>query len=238
MFKITALFLTVILLTSCFPFDMRPSVKIKLDSQLTRDASELCLTDSLGTVLTDKCTPVQKGKSNYRIWIENYKKATGILIRFKDAARPGYHQMLSGSWNVQVNESNGIITFTPFVSSKFRRTALIGLFAFLVILFTKIPSALLVLWPGQKLSFLGRLILLNLVYVSFYILVFGIKGDLAFKMLIIFYLIILLTDFLLLRHWYRRKSMQVRIIASALFSNLVFVTLGHFVLTFLIMYIS
>jgi len=238
MFKITALFLTVILLTTCFPFDMRPSVKIKLDSQLIAEADEFCLTDSLGTVLTNKCTPVKKGKSSYRIWIENYKTKTGIFIRFKDAARPGYHQILSGTWNVQVNESNGIITTTPFVPSKFGRTALIGLFAFLVILFTKIPSALLVLWPGQKLSFLGRLIILNLLYVSVYILVFGIKGDMAFKMLIIFYLIILLTDFFLLRYWYRRKSMQIRIIASALFSNLVFVTLGHFILTFLIMYIS
>ncbi len=238
MFKITSLLLMVILLSSCFPFDMRPSMKIKLDSQLIAEADELCLTDSLGTVLTDKCTPVQKGKSNYRIWIENYKTKTGIFIRFKDGARPGYYQMLSGSWHVQVNESDGIITTTPFVPSKFGRTALIGLFAFMVILFTKIPSALLVLWPGQKLNFLGKVIILNLVYVSVYILVFGIKGDMAVNMLIIFYLIILLTDFLLLRFWYRRKSMQIRIIASALFSNLVFVTLGHFVLTFLIMYIS
>ena len=235
--NVAILALMALIFSSCFPFDKHPEIKIRFDKTIAEEASKLFLTDSTGTIVDSKGIVVEKGQLNYRMEISDYKTKIGIVLKFTNSGQPDYHLLLTSSFAIELKKVNGQIIAEPIVNSKFSRFILIGLIAFIAILLTRIPAALLIIWPGQKLRFMGRWIVVSLIYITAFILLFGFIDKLDAKFLVFFYLFILISDYMLLRHWYKTELHIVRILAAAFVSNLIFITGGHYIVTIGLMYL-
>ena len=161
-----------------------------------------------------------------------------MVIKFKNRNQPDFQLFLPSSFAVQLQKVNNKITAEPVVKSKTIWYMTIDLIAFIVILITKIPSALLILWPKDKLRFIGRWIISNLLYLTFFILLFRLLGNGNYKYIVFYYGLVLIADFVLLEYWYKRESKTIKIALAALVSNLVFLTAGQLAITFILMVLA
>ena len=226
-------------LTSCFVFDKAPSIRIKIEKSALSEIDSIFLTNdppgniyqlwSGKKVTTDQSTyflyPVRQ---NSRIKL----RLTNSNVIFSDSTI-----IINPSSIIKISKNNGVIGFNKVVKTEPQRYIYLFLAIFMIVFITKVPIATLINRPHSKWRFMFLYTGLNLIYLLIVILLIRFLNDIFAIMLYPFYLIVLGSDIIFLIKHYPDKGLTRPIIAGIV-SNLLFLTIGQFIITFAIMNFS
>jgi hypothetical protein len=136
---------------------------------------------------------------------------------------------------IRISRIEGRIQFKQVKETNFEKYGLVILIILLTILVIKVPVALMIINPSNKLGFLRDYCGINLVYLTIFIISMAIISDRFIIFLYPFYFLILIADMVFLTRLYNDKGIKRPIIAAIL-SNILFLTIGQFIITFAIMF--
>jgi hypothetical protein len=213
-------------LNSCFNMDRVPEFKVIIDKGLKDKIQLICMVDSIYNNLhyEDICKEV--GHSGEIKFME-FGNGSKISIKFKDSTEylSNYIE-LGESFTYKISRENGHIKIVPYEESRFLGCILLVLIAFVVSWIAKIPVAMLIMKPDDKKQFLITGSIYTLIYlVSFLAIAMAIPFFLIF-----FYLIMAVTDYL--NYSKMEESTVFKSVLASLVSNILFFTIGQFVITF------
>lgn len=235
--RITITFFILFLLTSCFVFDKIPEINIKIDKPILSEIDSIILIDSLTYSNTEEnYVKVTDEFQDYRIM--SFESSVRIKLKLKNSSyiTSDLIEIINDKDKIFISKHENKYEFNIIKESKFKKYATIFFIVLLLVLLTKIPVALLIISPVSKFEFLKHYGGLNLIYLVLFtvcLLIFS-EGFVAF--LYPFYFIVLASDLLFLTKYYNDKG-TARPIIAGIISNLLFLTLGQFIITFAIMII-
>jgi hypothetical protein len=226
-------------LTSCFVFDKAPSIRIKIEKTALSEIDSIFLADSPPDninqlwsgkkVTTDQNTyflyPVRQ---NSRIKL----RLTNSNVIFSDSTI-----IINPSSIIKISKNNGVIGFNKIVKTEPQRYISMFLAIFLIVFITKVPITTLINRPHSKWRFMLLYTGLNLIYLLIVILLISFLDDIFAIMIYPFYLIVLGSDIIFLIKQNPNGGLTRPIIAGIV-SNLLFLTIGQFIITFAIMNFS
>jgi hypothetical protein len=237
--KYLFLLLIAVLLTSCFVFDKPPNAKIEIEKSILPEIDSIFLNHESPNNYYQNCCgkkitldqaiyylyPV-RSNSRIKLILANSKIIFSDSTIFKKA-----------TFLIRISKSNGIIGFTPIVKSKIQMYFPLILVIFLIVFITKVPISLVINRPALKWRFVLLYTGLNLIYLLIFIVFIGLFEDKFAVLLYPFYLIILGCDIMFLIKQKTDKGLVTPII-SGIVSNLLFLTIGQFAITFSFMYFA
>ena len=225
------------LVTSCFVFDKLPEINIKIDDSILSEIDSIMLIDSSQYSNTEENSlKVINDFQDYKLM--TYESSVRIKLKLKNSKyiTSDLIEIINGSDKIFISKQEDKYEFNLIEESKIQKYATVFLIVLLLVLLTKIPVALLIISPVSKTEFLKHYGGLNLIYLVLFtvcLLIFS-AGFVAF--LYPFYFIVFASDLLFLTKYYDDKGTG-RPILAGIISNLLFLTLGQYIITFAIMII-
>jgi hypothetical protein len=223
------------LLTSCFVFDKLPEVEVKIDKSLVQEIDSIFLEEGayFETIRDVNRKGINKANQKYSFF--PYDQNFRIKLLLKNS-----QEIVSSTFNkrfttiIRISRDKEKIQFIQVKETKLKKYGLVIFIIILTVIIIKVPIALLVISPSDKLTFIRDYGGINMVYLTLFILLIAIFSDKFIIFLYPYYFVIIIADILFLTSFYNDKGVKRPIIAAVL-SNILFLTIGQFVITFAIM---
>jgi len=227
-----------ITLTSCFVFDKVPLIRIIVDKSILSEIDSILLIGSseFSNELVNQLK-VTKDIQEYKLVTDESKVKIRLKLRNSDYITSNTIETSNSNNKIYVSKRDNNYTFNVIKESKFQKYSIMFFIVLLVLLLTKIPIALLIISPSSKIDFLKQYGGLNLIYLGIVIICLLIFSSGFIGFLYLFYFVFLVSDLVFLIKYYDDKGIAKPIIAG-LISNLLFLTIGQFIITFAIMIYS
>jgi hypothetical protein len=224
------------LLTSCFVFDKLQEVEVRIDKSIIQEIDSIYLQEGtyFETIRNVNSKKIIKGIEKYTFF--PYDQSIRIKILLKNS-----QEIVSSAFNtrftnkIRISRVEEKIQFTQVKETNFKKYGSVILIIILTILIIKVPIALMIISPSNKLTFIRDYCGINLSYLTLFIILMAIFSDQFIIFLYPYYFVILIADILFLTRLYNDKGLKRPIIAAIL-SNILFLTIGQFVITFAIMF--
>jgi hypothetical protein len=224
-------------LTSCFVFDKKlQEVQVRIDKSIVQDIDSIYLQEGtyFETISAMNSKKIIKRIEKYSFF--PYSQNIRIKIILTNS-----QEIVSNTFNtrfttkIRISRIEGRIQFKQVKETNFEKYGLVIPIILLTILVIKVPVALMIINPSNKLGFLRDYCGINLVYLTIFIISMAIISDRFIIFLYPFYFLILIADMVFLTRLYNDKGIKRPIIAAIL-SNILFLTIGQFIITFAIMF--
>jgi hypothetical protein len=231
--------LLTVSLTSCFVFDKAPNVRINIEKTALSEIDSLFLTgdsrDNINQLWIGK--KVTMDQSTYFLYLVHQNsriklRLTNSKVIFSDSTI-----ILNPSSVIKISKNNGEIGFSKIVKSESLRYISMFLAIFMIVFIIKVPIATLINRPNSKWRFMLIYTGLNLIYLFVVILLINFLDDIFAILLYPFYLIVFGSDIIFFLKQNPDRSLTRSIIAGIV-SNILFLTIGQFIITFAIMNFS
>jgi len=223
-------------LSSCFVFDKIPEVRVTIDKSLESDIDSVFLIDNSQYVDLKERNSIKVTSEIKDYSFYSYRPNARIKIKLKDSKEYFSDSTITqgSEGKIKISRLDNKVRFEKIVRTNFQKYAPLILIVLLIVLITKVPVALLIIWPSSKVEFLLYYGGLNLVYLIIVILSLILFSDAFVVFLYPFYLIVLISDLFFFAKYYQEKR-TFRLVIAAIVSNLLFLTVGQFIITFAIM---
>lgn len=212
-------------LTGCFCFDRKLQTNILIDETAIDEIDSICLLteDNSLDSLNFNSTSVSSSENEYRF------STTGrIKLKLKNK-----NEVVSKSenWrNIKISKFNNKFIFEEIRASESFIMIKFFIVTFMTIFLLKVIVSFLIILPERKLKFIVFFGLLNLLYLT----IFEIFDRTIINYIFSFYTIILISDLIFLTIKYGQKG-YIRPILAGLISNVLFFTIGQFLITIYVM---
>jgi hypothetical protein len=226
-------------LTFCFVFDKAPNAKINIEKTALSEIDSIFLTDGSKDNINQSWIgkKVTMDQSTYFLYPVRQNSRIKLRLINSEVIYSDSTIILNPSSVIKISENNGVIGFSKIVKTDLQRYISMFFAVFIIVFFTKVPIALLINKPQSKWRFMLQYTGLNLIYLLIVILLLSILNDIFAILLYLFYLIVLGSDITFLIKQYPDKGV-IRPIIAGIVSNLIFLTIGQFIITFAIMQFS
>jgi hypothetical protein len=223
----------LLILNSCAAIDISPIIHVTIDNSVISEIDSIFLINNMEAYdLKDiNAKKVTIGTNEYSF----YRVQPVVILKLK--LKNG-KQLTSGTFikkdshdKIIVSAKNNKIYFEKISRSSFQKYAPLIIIILLVVLIIKLPITLLIIWPSSKIKLLRDLSLLNLLYLVLFVVLMIVISDVMIFLLYPFYFCVLLVDLIFLAKEYNEKGL-LRPILTGVVSNLAFITIGQFILTF------
>jgi hypothetical protein len=222
-------------LTSCFVFDKLLKLNVNIDKSILSEIDSVFLIDS--SEFSNEGVNQLKVTNDildYKLVTDESKVKIRLKLRNSSYITSNTIETSNSNDKIYISKHDYKYTFNVIKESKFQKYSILFFIVLIVLLSTKIPIALLIISPSSKIDFLKQYGGLNLIYLGIFIicLLIFLPGFIGF--LYLFYFVVLVSDLFFLIKYYDDKGIARPIIAG-LISNLLFLTIGQFIITFAIM---
>ncbi|MFQ3578685.1 MAG: hypothetical protein SNJ71_00915 [Bacteroidales bacterium] len=235
--KYFLLILMSISLTSCFVFDKIPGeVRVTIDKSIVSDIDSVFLIDNSQYVDLEERNSVKVISEIKDYSFYSSRQNARIKIKLKDSKEYFSDSTITqgSEGEIKISRVDNKVKFEKIVRTNFQKYAPLILIVLLIVLITKVPVALLIIWPSSRIKFLMYYGGLNMIYLIIFILSLILFSDAFVVFLYPFYLIVLISDLFFFVKYYQEKR-TFRLVIAAIVSNLLFLTVGQFIITFAIM---
>jgi hypothetical protein len=237
--KYLFIILIAVSLTSCFVFDKPPSAKIEIEKSLLPEIDSIFLNaespNNDNRMWFGKKVTI--GQSTYFLYPIHSNSRIKLTMTNSNNIFSDSTIFKNSPSLIRITKNNGSIGFNPIVKSKFQMYMPLILVIFIILFFTKVPIALIINRPLLKWRFVLLYTGLNFIYLLIFIAFISILEDKFAILLYPYYFIIIGSDIIFLTKLNPGKGLARPIIAGII-SNLLFLTIGQFVITFAIMQFS
>jgi len=229
--------LMLVSFSSCFVFDKIPAVDVTLDKSLIADIDSIFLIVNSQSIDLKERNSVKVSSDIKDYSFYTHRSNARIKIKLKDSKEYFSDSTITENpeGKIKISRVDNKIRFKKVVRTNFQKYVPLILIILLIILITKVPVALLIIWPSSKLEFLLHYGGVNIIYLIIVILSYIIFSDAFVVFLLLFYLIVFMSDLFFFAKYYQDKR-TYRLVIAAIVSNLLFFTVGQFLITFALMY--
>lgn len=234
--KYFLIILMSISLTSCFVFDKIPEVRVTIDKSIVSDVDSVFLIDNSQYLDLKERNSVKVISEIKDYSFYSSGQNARIKIKLKDSKEYFSDSTITqgSEGEIKISRVDNKVKFEKIVRTNFQIYAPLILIVLLIVLITKVPVALLIIWPSSRIMFSMYYGGLNLIYIIIFILSLISFSDTFVVFLYPFYLIVLISDLFFFVRYYQEKR-TFRLVIAAIVSNLLFLTVGQFIITLAIM---
>ena len=225
-------------LTSCFVFDKAPGVSIKIEKSILPEIDSIFLinvSQDSNVYQSRRGRKVTEDQSRYFLY-SSIKESSKIKLQLTNSSViiSDSTFIINHSPKIFISKNDGVIGFSQIERNSFQIYSKMALVIFIILFVTKVPVATLINKPKSKLRFMLLFAGLNLLYVLICMILIGFLKEMFAIMLYPFYIIVLGADITFLIKQYPDSGKSRPIIAGVV-SNLLFLTIGQFIITILAM---
>ena len=212
-------------MTGCICIDRKLETKITIDKTAINEIDSLYLLTGQSDYdsLNFNSTSVSSDENEYR-----FSDVGRIKVKLKNNT---VIESKSDNWSrIKISKSNNKFIFEKIETSETFRMTKYYIVTFIIIFLIKVLTSLFIISPNKKVNFIIYFGLLNLLY----FMLFEFFTGLIMNYLFSFYIAILILDLIFLIIKFSQKG-HLRPILAGLISNVLFFTIGQFLITIYIM---
>jgi len=219
-------------ISSC-AFEPSSSINVHIDKSIISNVDSIFMVDSSTRYYDEKSRKIEPGVFDYSLLRTYSQFQIKLKLKKSQVIISDTIKILNTADIISITKVDNKINFKLISESKISKYVFIFFISLVVLLTIKILTTILILSPNSVMTYIKQISTLNLIYlVIFYPLIIVFESGYGFILFCAF-LITLISDLVFLQSYYNDKG-QVRTIIAGIISNILFWTIGLFILSFLI----